>query len=135
MDLKNLTPTSDTIEVTLVHPNTLEPLMNEGLAKDREMTITLHAPHSKEYKKLVHEQTDKRLAQMQKSKKVQISASDLERSSIDILAKATKEWDITYDGESPKLSLVKAREIYSECFWIKDQLEEAINETLDFTQA
>jgi DNA replication protein DnaC len=83
----------------------------------------------------VHEQTDKRLAQLQKSKKVQISAADLEKSSIDILAKATKEWDITYDGESPKLSVAKAREIYSEYFWIKDQLEEAINDTLDFTQA
>ena len=134
MDLKNLTPTSDTIEVILVHPKTLEPLMNEG-TKKREMSITLHAPHSPEYKKLVHEQTDKRLAQLQKSKRVQISASDIEKSSIDILAKATKEWDITYDGESPKLSVAKAREIYSECFWIKDQLEEAINETLDFTQA
>lgn len=134
MDLKNLTPTSDTIEVILVHPNTLEPLMNEG-TKKREMSITLHAPHSKEYKKLVHEQTDKRLAQMQKSKKVQISAADLEKSSIDVLAKATKEWDITYDGESPKLSVTKAKEIYTEYFWIKDQLEEAINETLDFTQA
>jgi hypothetical protein len=134
MDLKNLTPTSDTIEVILVHPNTLEPLMNEG-TKKREMSITLHAPHSKEYKKLVHEQTDKRLAQMQKSKKVQISAADLEKSSIDVLAKATKEWDITYDGESPKLSVVKAKEIYTEYFWIKDQLEEAINDTLDFTQA
>jgi len=88
-----------------------------------------------EYKKLVHEQTDKRLAQMQKSKKVQISAADLEKSSIDVLAKATKEWDITYDGESPKLSVAKAKEIYTEYFWIKDQLEEAINETLDFTQA
>lgn len=133
MDLKNLTPASDTIEVILVHPNTLEPLMNEG--SDNEMSITLYAPHSKEYKKLVHEQTDKRLAQMQKSKKVQVSAADLEKSSIDILAKATKEWDITYDGESPKLSVAKAKEIYSEYFWIKDQLEEAINETLDFTQA
>ena len=133
MDLKNLTPASDTIEVILVHPNTLEPLMNEG--SDNEMSITLYAPHSKEYKKLVHEQTDKRLAAMQKSKKVQVSAADLERSSIDILAKATKEWDITYDGESPKLTVPKAREIYTEYFWIKDQLEEAINDTLDFTQA
>ena len=134
MDLKNLTPTSDTIEVILVHPNTLEPLMNEGTKKS-EMSITLYAPHSPEYKKLVHEQTDKRLAQLQKSKKVQISAADIEKSSIDILAKATKEWDITYDGESPKLSVAKAKEIYSEYFWIKDQLEEAINDTLDFTQA
>ena len=28
MDLKDLTPKSDTFEVALVHPNTNEPLMN-----------------------------------------------------------------------------------------------------------
>ena len=134
MDLKNLTPTSDTVEVTLVHPNTLEPLMNEGT--DREMTITLYAPHSKEYKKLMHEQTDKRIEQMQKrNKAATLKAADLEKATIDILAKATKEWDITFDGESPKLTVAKAREIYTEAFWLKDQLEEAISDTLDFTKA
>lgn len=134
MDLKNLTPTSDTVEVILVHPNTLEPLMNEGT--DREMTITLYAPHSKEYKKLLHEQTDKRIEQMQKrSKASSLKAADLEKATIDILAKATKEWDITYDGEAPKLTVAKAQKIYTEAFWLKDQLEEAINDTLDFTKA
>jgi len=133
MDLKNLTPASDVVEVILVHPTTLEPLMNEG--SDNEMSVTLYAPHSKEYKKLMHEQTDRRLLQMQKSKKMQVSSADLEKSTIEILAKATKEWDITYDSESPKLTVAKAKEIYSEYFWIKDQLEEAINDTLDFTQA
>lgn len=134
MDLKNLTPASDTVEVILVHPNTLEPLMNEGT--DREMTITLYAPHSKEYKKLMHEQADKRIEQMQKrGKTASLKAADLEKATIEILAKATKEWDITFDGECPKLSVAKAREIYTEAFWLKDQLEEALSNTLDFTKA
>ena len=51
MDLKNLTPTSDTVDVTIVHPTTLEPLTNDDKS---EMTITMYAPHSKEYKAAVH---------------------------------------------------------------------------------
>lgn len=133
MDLKNLKPKSETVEVILVHPNTLEPLMNDG--SDTEMSITVYAPHSAEYKKVIHEQTDRRLQKIQKSKKVQLSSSELEEGAIDLLARVTKEWDISYDGVSPKLTVDKAKEIYSEFFWIRSQIEEAIEETLDFTMA
>ena len=49
---------SDTLDVVLVHPSTLEPLLNDDKS---EMTITMYAPHSKEYKAAVHIQTNKRL--------------------------------------------------------------------------
>lgn len=133
MDLANLTPKSDTIEVILVHPNTFEPLLNDDT--DTEMSITVYAPHSKEYKACLHEQTDKRLKQVQKTRKNQVTAADLEQASIDLLAQVTKEWDITFNGECPKLTVTKAKEIYSAAFWVKQQLEEAINDTLDFTAA
>lgn len=133
MDLANLTPKSDTIEVILVHPNTFEPLLNDDT--DTEMSITVYAPHSKEYKACLHEQTDKRLKQVQKTRKNQVTAADLEQASIDLLAQVTKEWDITFNGECPKLTVAKAKEIYSAAFWVKQQLEEAINDTLDFTAA
>lgn len=133
MDLANLTPTSDTIEVILVHPNTLEPLLNDD--SENEMSITVYAPHSKEYKACLHEQTDKRLKQAQKSRKVQVTAAELEDASVDLLARVTKEWDITFNGECPKLTVAKAKELYTAAFWVKAQLEEAINDSLDFTAA
>ncbi len=65
MDLMNLKPTSDTVEVKLVHPNTGDQLKNDDKT---DMTITVYASHSKEYKSAMHEQTNKRLKAMQSGK-------------------------------------------------------------------
>ena len=89
MDLLKLVPTTDTIDVVLMHPATFEPLLNED---GTEMTITVYAPHSKEYKAAVHEQTNLRLKQMQKGGRKgnsSITAEELETASIKMLAKTT----------------------------------------------
>ena len=132
MDLKDLTPTSDTVDVNIVHPTTLEPLLNDN---SDPMVITMYAPHSKEYKAAVHEQTNKRLKQAQSKKKVDLTAEDIEEATLDLFAKTTKSWNITYDGEEPNFSVSKAKEIYSEVFWIKDQIDEAVSNSLNFKKA
>jgi hypothetical protein len=96
MDLANLKPTSDTVDVILKHPSTFEELTNED---GSAMVITVYAPHSKEYKSLVHEQTNRRLKQAQSKKKMEITAEDLEASGLEMLAKSTVSWAITYDGK------------------------------------
>ena len=131
MDLKDLTPSSDTVEVTVVHPTTYEPLTNED---GSEMIITIYAPYSKEYKAAVHEQTNRRLKQAQGKKKMEFTAEDLEEATLELLAKTTKDWKITYGGKKPKFSVDTAKEIYAEVFWIKDQIEEAVTNSLDFTK-
>ena len=55
--------------------------------------------------------------------------------TINLLVKVTKEWDITYGGEKPKLTSAKAKEVYTEVFWLRNQIEEALSESLDFTKA
>jgi excinuclease UvrABC helicase subunit UvrB len=132
MDLKDLTPTSDTVDVNIVHPTTLEPLLNDN---SKPMVITMYAPHSKEYKAAVHEQTNKRLKQAQSKKKVDLTAEDIEEATLDLFAKTTKSWNITYDGEEPNFSVSKAKEIYSEVFWIRDQIDEAVSNSLNFKKA
>lgn len=132
MDLKDLTPTSDTVDVNIVHPTTLEPLLNDN---SEPMVITMYAPHSKEYKAAVHEQTNKRLKQAQSKKKVDLTAEDIEEATLDLFAKTTKSWNITYDGEEPNFSVSKAKEIYSEVFWIRDQIDEAVSNSLNFKKA
>lgn len=132
MDLKDLTPTSDTVDVNIVHPTTLEPLLNDN---SDPMVITMYAPHSKEYKAAVHEQTNKRLKQAQSKKKVDLTAEDIEDATLDLFAKTTKSWNITYDGEEPDFSVSKAKEIYSEVFWIRDQIDEAVSNSLSFKKA
>jgi len=132
MDLKDLTPTSDTVDVNIVHPTTLEPLLNDN---SEPMVITMYAPHSKEYKAAIHEQTNKRLKQAQSKKKVDLTAEDIEEATLDLFAKTTKSWNITYDGEEPNFSVSKAKEIYSEVFWIRDQIDEAVSNSLNFKKA
>ena len=132
MDLMNLKPTSDTVEVTLTHPNTGDVLKNDDKS---DMTITVYASHSKEHKTVLHEQTNKRLKAMQAGKKQDFTAQDIEEATLVLLSKITASWNITYGGENPKLSVAKAKEIYDEVFWIKAQVEEALADSLDFTKA
>lgn len=132
MDLMDLKPTSNTVEVTLKHPNTGKTLKNDDKSP---MTITLYASHSKEYKSVMHDQTNKRLKAMQKGKSQDITAQDMEEATLSMLSLITYSWDITYNKEKPKLSTDKAKQLYEEVFWIKDQIEEALADSLDFTKA
>ena len=97
------------------------------------MVITVYAPHSKEYKAVLHEQTNRRLKQAQGKKKMEFTAEDLEASGIEVLCKSTCSWNITYGGKKPKFSVAVAKEVYQEVFWIRDQIEEAVANSLDFT--
>lgn len=134
MDLKNLIPTNDTVELVVKHPSTYEPLTNED---GSEMTITFYAPHTKEYKSAVHEQTNMRLKQMQgkRSSKNNVTAEEIEASSIKLLAKVTKDWNITFGGKKPKLDVATALDLYKDVFWLRDQADEAFSEAEVFTQA
>ena len=132
MDLMDLKPTSNTVEVTLRHPNTDDILKNND---DTDMTIVVYASHSKEYKSVMHDQTNKRLKNMQTGKSQDITAQDMEQSTLEVLSKITCSWNITYDKKTPKLSVSRAKDLYDEVFWIKDQIEEAIANSLDFTKA
>lgn len=131
MDLKDLTPKSDTIDIELFHPTSYEPLTNED---GSVMTITVYAPHTKEYKAVIHEQANKRLKQAQSKKKNEITSEELEEASINLLVKVTKDWNITYDGKKPKATDAKVREIYTEVFWIRNQIEGGMQDYLDFTK-
>jgi len=130
MDLKDFAPKSDTVEVTVKHPVNGEPLTNKD---GSNMVIVLHAPHSKAYKEAMYEQTNKRLKVAQSSGDMNLTAQDLEEASLELLSKATKSWKITYDDKQPKLTAAKAKAIYEELFWLKPQLEEALNNSQAFT--
>lgn len=133
MDLKDLTPKTDDVVVTLNHPSTSLPILNDG--DNTPMTITMYSPYSKEYKKVQHEQITKRLQKSQKSGDDAVDYGELEDASLEILAKVTKSWDITLGGEKPKLTVAKAKSLYEDVFWIKTQVEEAGTKTLDFMKA
>ena len=120
-DLFNLIPTDDTITITIRHPMT-----DEVLTKDdgKEMTITVYAPHSAQYKAVMHEQTNKRLQKASKTKRFTMTAEDIEVASLEVLSKTTKDWNIQLNGKTPKFSEKEAVEIYSKLPWLKQQILE-----------
>lgn len=122
MDLSNLIPTDDSIVVNIKHPIT-----DEHLVKDdgKEMTITLYAPHSAQYKSVMHDQANKRIQKMAKGKKISFTAEEMEASTIELLAKTTKDWNIQFNGKSPKFTVAEALELYAKVPWLKAQLMEA----------
>ena len=132
MDLKDFAPKSDEVEVVVKHPVNGEPLTNKD---GSNMVIVLHAPHSKVYKEAIYEQTNKRIKAAQSTSNMDLTAQDLEEAALELLSKATKSWNITYDGKQPNLTVAKAKAIYEELFWLKPQLEGAINNAEVFTTA
>ena len=132
MDLLDLTPKTDIIVVTIKHPATDEPLKNKD---GSDMTISVYATYSKQYKKVVHEIANKRLKTAQGKGSRDFTIEELEAATLDSMAKTTVEWNITYGGEKPKLTEDKAKEVYDKVFWIKSQIEGAVESSLDFMKA
>ena len=115
MDLKNIKPKSDTIKVELYHPGTNEPLAYDD---GKQFTVTLYAPHTKEFKASQQINVDKWMKMQEKNSKKKPTMA---------------EWDFLYDNKVPKLSVSKAVELYTELFWMKDQIQEALEDSVDFT--
>ena len=130
MDLKDLAPKADTLEVILKHPLTGEALMNDG--RDEEMTVTIWLPHTKEYKKALYELTDSNLKLAEQDPEKVRKASYLANASLELVSKVTKEWDITLDGGCPKFALAKVKEVYENYPWIKKQVEKAVEDHQNF---
>lgn len=122
MDLQSLIPTDDTIVVELKHPVTEDLLLKDD---GKAMTITVYAPHSSTYKAAIHEQTNKRIQKASKGKKISFTAEELENTSLELLAKTTKDWSIQLNGKSPKYSVGEAMDLYAKLPWLKQQVMDA----------
>ena len=131
MDLKDLTPKSNIVTVAITHPSSGEVLLN---LDDTPMSVTIYAPHSKEYRAYSHTQTNARLKKAQETKVMDITSEELEQSTLDMLCNITKEWNLTYDNEMPELTPEKAKEVYTDIFWLKDLVEVGVGEAMDFTK-
>lgn len=128
MDLRDLTPKSDIVEVNLKHPTTGEPLTN---GDGTQMTISVYGPYSKNYKEALYGKTQGKI----KDGATDLSVVELEDLNLTIFAAATNSWNITFDGEQPELTEEAALKVYREVYWIKQQIDEAVSQALDFTTA
>jgi len=131
MDLQTLIPTSDTITVEIKHPVTEETMVNPDKSP---MTITLWNTFSDKYKEVMYSQADLRLAKaLSEGEDIKPKAADMDANALDLLAKITKEWNITLGGETPKLTVKQAKELYIKVYGLRTQLEKGLNNSEAFT--
>tara|TARA_R100001086_G_scaffold215190_1_gene131307 strand:+ start:830 stop:1210 length:381 start_codon:yes stop_codon:yes gene_type:complete len=126
MDLKDLKPKSDLVVTELMHPGTGDPLLHDD---GRPFTVTTYATHSKGYKEALYEQANRRIKQKDK----EFKAEDVDINALELLSNITTDWDIIYDGKPLKLTKGKAKEVYDELFWIRNQVEDSIGSFEAFT--
>lgn len=132
-DLLDLVPKNNTIEIILKNPipgdNYDDILFNED---GTEMSVTVYAPHSREYKAAVHNQTQKRLKVAQDKKQREFTFDDFEDISLELFADTTVDWNITWDKKTPKFDKKLAKEVYGKAFWIKEQIDRGVQEASVF---
>lgn len=129
MDLLDFTPKTDDLVVELK--------VNDKLLTNPDgstMTITVMSPFSKEAKALQHSMTDERIRLMKKKKKDDgnLTAAEVEEMNLEGLVRSTKAWNITWGGAQPEFTKELAKEVYEKAFWIKELIDAARAETLDF---
>ena len=128
MDLSKLIPASDTTTFEIKHP-----LSGEVLRKDDDdaMTITVYLPHAKEYKAIIHAQTNARIQRAQKGK-TNYTSEEIEEATLDLLVKTTKDWDVQLDGKTPAFSHDLAKDVYDKLPWVKAQVLQAQEDYASF---
>ena len=120
----------DTTDVELVHPVTGEALLN---ADKTQMTITVHGPYSSRYKKIMHEQQNKRLAKATRTGgRMNLSAEELEAGALDLIVKCVEDWNITLTDKPEPFSEAKVREVFGKLPWVKEQVDAAFGDTRAF---
>jgi len=126
-DLSSFKPKTDTVLVELVNPLNGEPLFNPD---GSPMSITVYGNHSSVYQQAQDEIADQRIAKSFASGKVQDptkslpKTGDIREQTLEILVKATLEWNITMHKKSVDFSPEAVRSIYTDFPFIREQVEE-----------
>ena len=121
MDISSITPIVN--ELKIVHPSTAEPI---GL------TIRLLPITSAPVREIQRRMTNESLRTRGKA----LTADKLDANRLDILVAATEGWEwaegATWHGEQPEATPAAVRKVYKEAAWIKDQVDNALNDEAAF---
>ena len=130
MGLNDIGKVKETTELELVHPATGETLLNDD---GTPMTITVHGPYSSVYKSISHNQQNKRLMKAQRTGgKLNLTAEEIEASSLELLVKCTEGWSLTLDKEPEDFSQDKVRQVYTDHPWVREQVDAVFGDTRAF---
>lgn len=117
---------NDTAVLHLVDPETDTKMYD---AEGKEVTITLYGKASKQYRDALAALSRKNLARKNKPQSFETNVED----NIEILVAISKTSTLEMDGESVSTAAT-FRKLYSDSglFWIKDQVQEKLDDTAAF---
>jgi len=122
----------ETTDVMLTHPVTGDPVNN---ADGSQMSITIHGPYSKRYKQISHEQQNRRLIKAQRSGgKLNLTAEDLEASSLDMLVKCVEGWNVSLSAKPEAFSEEAVIKVFTDMPWVREQVDAAFGDTKAFLE-
>jgi hypothetical protein len=132
MSLLSVGKTKDTTDVMLYHPVSGEPLLN---GDGTQMSVTIHGPYSARYKKVSHDQQNRRLIKAQRSGgKMNLTAEEIEASALEILVKCVDGWNVTLDKDLESFSEEKVRDVFTTLPWVREQVDAAFGDTRAFLE-
>ena len=120
---------AESTDLQLVHPITDEPLFN---AKGDPMLVEVFGKHTSVYKNALN----KLLKSSQKKGKKQADLEEAQKQGLDLLCDCIGGFkDLEIETEDGKLDPSNIRSVLEDAFWIKDQVDSAIVDLENFTQA
>jgi len=121
--LDTLSPANEGVWMELEHPVTGEPL---------GIKIKVAGVDSDYYRKEMRRQQNKRLKKGIRT----ISAEELENEVIELLVACTLDWEgIEYEGKVLECNKENARMIYKKFPWIREQVDNFINDRANFLKS
>jgi len=130
MDLSSLRVSSDAVEMPLVHPSTGLPLENKD---GEEMALLVIGTDHDDYQKLNNELLNKRLKKSAQSRKVSITAEEVNAESLQrTVACIVGFKNLQVDGEPLEFSKKNAEALLKEYPAIREQVEEFVAERANF---
>lgn len=139
-DLTDFIPQSETVTITIMNPKEPEvPLKNMD---GTDMTVEVYRESTGIYKHAIRDVVNTKLKEAKEAtdkaseeETFQRAYNLTESSTVDLYTKITKSWNITYGGEMPEFSFEKAREVYSQAVFLRDEIDKGLREDTGFTKA
>lgn len=133
MDLKGLDTTKladEGVSLTLKHPATGADL-KDG---DQPVQITVVGQDSKRYRDAQAKTSEKRLSSvLARGRRAKLSAAEVETDSLDLLVTCTIGFkNISLDKKPLECTPDNVRKLYTQFAWIREQVDEFINDRSNF---
>lgn len=134
MDFAKLdTQQTDAVDMPLINPKDGTPLMDERQDPPKPITIKVLGIDSKEYTSVRHQMQNKALKKVGSGGKLKISAEQLEDQELSLLVAVTKGWSgIVIEGQEHEFNTANARSLYLRFAWIREQVNEFVNDRANF---